>query len=302
MTGDLRVVREKVDETNVRLDSLSQEVEALRLAQAAAPAGAPCRRAAADPAAAARPPPGARRRPPPPGRASGPRRRRPSRRPGRTTTPGSGAWPSRASRATSRRFPKSDLADDAQYYIGETYYSPASSRRRVAGLRPGDRALPASNTLPGRVLQARPGAEGARARCRRRGSRSDVRRQDLSRQRRGRSPSRPSTSSTADEVTTARAPQAPRRKDSHGEQLQQDHPGGQPRAGRGTARHAEGQAGGETSVAIDDLAKKDDRGRIETEWYRIKVWGTQAETSRRTCSRASRSSRRPAVDPDMERP
>ena len=41
---DLRVVREKVDETNVRLTSLSQEVEAVRVSQTAAPvspAGAP---------------------------------------------------------------------------------------------------------------------------------------------------------------------------------------------------------------------------------------------------------------------
>jgi chromosome segregation ATPase len=30
LSGDLRIVREKVDETNVRLGSLSQEVEALR--------------------------------------------------------------------------------------------------------------------------------------------------------------------------------------------------------------------------------------------------------------------------------
>ena len=34
----------------------------------------------------------------------------------------------------------------------------------------------------------------------------------------------------------------------------------------------------ETSVAVDDLAKKKPEGGSETEWYRIKVWGRQAET------------------------
>jgi single-strand DNA-binding protein len=34
----------------------------------------------------------------------------------------------------------------------------------------------------------------------------------------------------------------------------------------------------ETSVAVDDLAKKKPEGGFETEWYRIKVWGRQAET------------------------
>jgi len=33
-----------------------------------------------------------------------------------------------------------------------------------------------------------------------------------------------------------------------------------------------------TSLAVEDPSKKDDRGRPGTEWYRIKVWGRQAET------------------------
>ncbi len=40
MTADLRVVREKIDESNVRLGSLSEEVETIRLAQTAAPPAA----------------------------------------------------------------------------------------------------------------------------------------------------------------------------------------------------------------------------------------------------------------------
>jgi single-strand DNA-binding protein len=33
-----------------------------------------------------------------------------------------------------------------------------------------------------------------------------------------------------------------------------------------------------TSVAVDDPSKKDDAGKPTTEWYRIKIWGKQAET------------------------
>jgi len=50
--SDLRVVRERVDETNVRITSLSQEVEALRVATPAYPPAAPPTDPALDPAAA----------------------------------------------------------------------------------------------------------------------------------------------------------------------------------------------------------------------------------------------------------
>jgi single-strand DNA-binding protein len=33
-----------------------------------------------------------------------------------------------------------------------------------------------------------------------------------------------------------------------------------------------------SSLAVEDPSKKDDRGRPGTEWFRIKVWGRQAET------------------------
>ena len=56
MTADLRVLRERIDESNVRLGSLSEEVEGIRLAQAAAPATAVP--APGDPAAAGAPPAG----------------------------------------------------------------------------------------------------------------------------------------------------------------------------------------------------------------------------------------------------
>jgi single-strand DNA-binding protein len=33
-----------------------------------------------------------------------------------------------------------------------------------------------------------------------------------------------------------------------------------------------------SSIAVEDWQKKDDRGKPGTEWYRIKIWGRQAET------------------------
>jgi single-strand DNA-binding protein len=33
-----------------------------------------------------------------------------------------------------------------------------------------------------------------------------------------------------------------------------------------------------SSLAVEDPSKKDERGKPGTEWYRIKIWGRQAET------------------------
>jgi tol-pal system protein YbgF len=144
--ADLRVVREKVDETNVRLTSLAQEVDAVRTAQPQAAAPAPANPAApsgtGDPAA---PPPA------PP-----------------QTAPGAfGTSPSKAFEAARsdyfaanwslaiqgfesfiKTFPKSDMVDDAQYYIGESHYGAGKYREAVAAYDRVIAAYPASNTLP----------------------------------------------------------------------------------------------------------------------------------------------------------
>ncbi|MEI6669980.1 MAG: tol-pal system protein YbgF [Acidobacteriota bacterium] len=150
---DLRVVREKVDENNVRLTSLSQEVDAIRVAQSAAPASAPT---------SASPPTDAGAAPQNP----------PVTSPSTTATPTSplnnpGVSPQRlfeSARADYyagqwslaiqgfetyiKTFPKSDLADDAQYYIGETYYSSGRFREAVAAYERVISNYPASNTMP----------------------------------------------------------------------------------------------------------------------------------------------------------
>lgn len=142
MSADLRVLREKVDESNVRLGSLSEEVETVRLAQAAAPA-------AAMPAATADPTGAAPVSPPAP-------------------RPGSfGASPSQAFETARsdyymgnwslaiqgfesfmKTFPKSDLADDAQYFVGETYYMSGRFQDAIVAYNQVIERHPSSNTLP----------------------------------------------------------------------------------------------------------------------------------------------------------
>ena len=143
MTADLRVVRAKIDESNVRLGSLSEEVETIRLAQTAAPA-------AAVPAALTDPSPTATPATPP------------APRPG-----GFGASPSQAFETARsdyymgnwslaiqgfksfiETFPKSDLADDALYYTGETYYMSGRFPDAVSAYNLVIERYPSSNTLP----------------------------------------------------------------------------------------------------------------------------------------------------------
>jgi tol-pal system protein YbgF len=133
--GDLRVVRERVDETNVRITSLSQEVEALRLA---IPQGMPVP-AFTDPAAPI--PMGAPGAPPPATGSPGTPAPTPApTAPPPTTTPGispqrlydtawtdytAGQWTLCIEGFSTylRSFPRSEAADDAQFYIGECYFA-----------------------------------------------------------------------------------------------------------------------------------------------------------------------------------
>jgi tol-pal system protein YbgF len=136
MGGDIRVVRERVDDTNVRITSLSQEVEAMREAISALPMMTPTDTAAAggmpvDPAtpgAPAIPPPDGTPAPITPPAAAAPV----SPAPGSPTRLYDMAWADYTAGSydlaiegfTSyvRSFPRSEFADNAQYYIGESYF------------------------------------------------------------------------------------------------------------------------------------------------------------------------------------
>ena len=116
VSNDLRIVREKLDDNNVRVGSLAQEVDSLRELITAMPRGGdgPIDPAAATPAGAA----------------------------GAPTAGGLGTSPQRAYdaamsdywgsdydlaisgfRAYLASFPQSDRAADAQFYIGQSYYA-----------------------------------------------------------------------------------------------------------------------------------------------------------------------------------
>lgn len=135
MGGDIRVVRERVDDTNVRITSLSQEVESLRDAIAAMPVPAPTvdlglagvpgdpagGPGAALPPAAGTPPPVS----PAPPTPAGPNALSPSRlydMAWADYTAGNYDLAVEGFTGYVRAFPRSEFADNAQYYIGESFY------------------------------------------------------------------------------------------------------------------------------------------------------------------------------------
>jgi tol-pal system protein YbgF len=115
LSSDLRIVREKLDDNNVRVGSLTQEVDSLRDLITAAPRAGnlPVDPAAGDPGAAAGAPAG--------GLGTSPQRAYDAAM--------SDYWGSDYELAISgfkaylASFPGSDRADDAQFYIGQSYYN-----------------------------------------------------------------------------------------------------------------------------------------------------------------------------------
>jgi tol-pal system protein YbgF len=139
MGGDLRVVRERVDDTNVRITSLSQEVEALRLAippmatmtvqvDPAAAAGLPGDPAGTAPPVAGMPgtalpqavPPASTGAPAPPITAGSPLRVYETA--WADYTAGNFDLAIEGFNGYVRSFPRSESADNAQYYVGESYF------------------------------------------------------------------------------------------------------------------------------------------------------------------------------------
>jgi len=119
VSGDIRIIREKVDETNVRLGTLSQEMETIRtsMPQPGAPAAVP---AASDGS--------------PQGGALDAAATPPAPAPGQTpdrmfqaaySDYSLGIYPLaiQGFEAYIKNYPKSDQADDAQFQIGESYFN-----------------------------------------------------------------------------------------------------------------------------------------------------------------------------------
>jgi tol-pal system protein YbgF len=164
LSSDLRTVREKVDETNVRLSSLSQEMEALRTSL---------------------PPPGAVAAPqttsdasPVPGAPTGTAVATPAPLPGQTPKQlfdaamsdymiGQYPLAIQGFQAFLGYYPKNDFADDAQYQIGESYFNSnkwaeaAAAYARVISDYPGGNQVPSAYYKRGRALENIPGQTDA---------------------------------------------------------------------------------------------------------------------------------------------
>ncbi len=157
VAGDLRVLREKLDETNVRLTSLSQDVDGIRELIPRAGAPSPTGLEPADPNAAATTPSGTALTAPV-GTAPAPA---PSGAAATGTTPRrlyetaysdytAGQWSLAVQGFETylKTYPKSDLADDAQYYIGESYTGDSKFREAAAAYDRVIRDYPQSDILP----------------------------------------------------------------------------------------------------------------------------------------------------------
>ena len=145
LSGELRVVREKIDDTHVRLGSLAQEVEALRTSIPQMPPPAVAVDPNAPGASTSSSPAGPTGTPPtgstlPPVVAAGP-----PANPAAGMSPGrlwdmafsdyaAGQWPLaiQGFETYMRAFPRSEQADDAQFYIGEAYQLDGKMREALA--------------------------------------------------------------------------------------------------------------------------------------------------------------------------
>lgn len=147
LAGDVRVVREKLDETNVRLTSLSQDVEGVRdmipsAAAAASPDGAaPAQTPGAPPATPPATPAG-------PAGGTGTTPRRLYETAYADYTAGQWSLAIQGFETYLKTYPKSELADDAQYYIGESYAGDSKLRDAAGAYERVIRDYPNSDILP----------------------------------------------------------------------------------------------------------------------------------------------------------
>ena len=155
MANDVGVARERAGDSNVRITSLQEEVEALRLsvqafqqAAAAAAAGPPVDpNAPVDPSAPAPAPPSIAPLPSPPSAAGlSPNRLFETAR----ADFFAGQWDAAVSgfQTFLKTFPKSELADDAQFNIGETYFSQNKFTEAVAEYDKVIGGYPNTNSVP----------------------------------------------------------------------------------------------------------------------------------------------------------
>jgi TolA-binding protein len=146
----VRLVREKVDDSNVRVSSLSQEVEAVRLAipscppTAVVPPGDPAFPAV--PAAPGAPPAPAAAQPPANPAGISPQRMYDTA----WADYAAGQWALAIQGFDSyiKAFPKSPMADDAQFNIGQSYYLDNKYPEAIAAFEKVTTTYPGTNAVP----------------------------------------------------------------------------------------------------------------------------------------------------------
>jgi len=155
LSGDLRIVREKVDETNVRLSSLTQEMEAIRTSIPQPGAMPPATGTTSD---GSQPPPGAAAAPlPPPTPGQSPQQLYSQAYADYSV--GQYSLAIQGFQAFLNYYPKNDQADDVQLMIGDCYFQDAkyadasTAYARVISNYPGTNAVQMAYYKRGIALQ-----------------------------------------------------------------------------------------------------------------------------------------------------
>jgi tol-pal system protein YbgF len=146
MGADLRVIRERTDETNVRINTLNQEIDALRDSMTQMQASVAASPVPVDPAApnTALPPAGPPTAPSTAGLS-------PTRMYEQAFADyAAGQWSLAISGFEQflKTFPKSDFADEAQLHIGETHYAAGKYPDAIAAYNQVIQNYPKSNSTP----------------------------------------------------------------------------------------------------------------------------------------------------------
>ena len=152
MGKDLRAIRERIDDTNVRVSNVREELEAIRTSIPVTPPAAPALpvdpAAGADPNApaapvAAVPPPTAT---PPSTVGLSPTRMFDTAR----ADYAAGQWSLAVTGfdAFLKTFPRSEMADDAQFFIGETYYAQNRWADAIDAYSQTIQTYPSGNAVP----------------------------------------------------------------------------------------------------------------------------------------------------------
>lgn len=147
MAADLRVMRERVDDTNVRISTLGQEVEALRTSIPVAQAAAPP--VPVDPSDPSAPPPApSQPAPPPTPSTAGLSPTRMYETAFADYAAGQYALAIAGFEAFLKTFPRSEMADDARFFVGEAYYLQSRFPDAIAAYNQVIQNYSGSNSVP----------------------------------------------------------------------------------------------------------------------------------------------------------